>query len=179
MNVTLLLSIGNRIKEQCENIKHIDIFNNQYVPNMDMKVKPFKKPAVFIEFSIERWTDQVNGEAEGDGLLRIHTVMEVYNDSYKIFEKDDAEQESTLAHYERPMEVHQALQDFVPEGALGGLTLINTITDHDYDNIIVEVREYAYRSSDSSANHKRDWVDADINVITPLPELVLVPVPGA
>lgn len=172
MNTTLFLSVGNRIKEKCPNIKHIDLYNGQYTPNMELQIKPFAKPAVFIEFGTTQWSDQVSGELEGMGLLRIHVVMEVYKDTYKIFEKDSNTQAATLAHYEIPVEVHQALQDFLPDGSLGDLTLINTIPDHDYDNIIVEVREYSFKDSDSTANHKRNWVDATINHINPEGEIV-------
>ncbi|HLP52173.1 MAG TPA: hypothetical protein VK154_14890, partial [Chitinophagales bacterium] len=111
MNTTALLSIGTRIKTLCPNIQHIDLYNNQYLPDAELQTNPFSKPAVFIEFGPTQWDDTNDGIQQGEGLLRVHVVIEVYADTYSLFTLTPEEQQTLLEHYQVAQQVHAALQD--------------------------------------------------------------------
>lgn len=165
MNTTAFLSIGRRIKAQCPSIKHIDLFNQQYTPDKEGQSHPFAKPAVLIEFGQTSWVDSGNGVQEGDGLVRIHVVMETYKGFYKIFDLTENLQAAELAHYNAPKEVHAALHNWQPDGTAGPLTRPSSIPDHDFDNIIVEVMEYEFRDLDESADEEATYVTRQIKYV--------------
>jgi hypothetical protein len=172
MNKAAFLSIGNRIKEQCTNIKHIDLYNAQYMPDMDGVTKQFQKPAVFIEFGETMWDAETNGVQEGDGLCRVHVVMQKFTDTYKIFDKDDAAQLAVMQTFDVCNEVHAALHGWQADNTLSSLRRQMSTPDSDYDMLIVEVYEYHFRDCDASADTMSNMIEKQIEDVRATGEVV-------
>lgn len=169
MNIPALLSIGKRIKDEVTEIKHIDIYNGQYMPDNDGQIKQFTKPAVLIEFGQTQWETAENGIQEGNGMVRIHVVLQKLNDTFKLFDKTDLQKAAMLDHYNIPKLVHAKLQGFSPDGVVDALNRINTIPDHDFNNTIVEIFEYEFRDYDDAADTHTDWVDVTVRDVVAIP----------
>jgi hypothetical protein len=176
MNRTALKSIGARIKELCPSIKHIDIYNAQYTPDMEGNTKLFAKPAAFIEFTPTQWDgDENEGVQEGNGGIVVHVVMQKLTDTFKIFDKSDDEQDAMLAHFDAAAEVQKALHGWQADGTLSAMTRVMSTPDHDYDGYIVEMYEYVFRDIAYEADRTTNYQEHTITTITPSATVVTEP----
>lgn len=172
MNTLAWQSIDKQLHDNVAAIQHIDLYNRQYIPNGDGDIATFNRPAVFIEFGTTTWNDLVNGVQSGPGLLRIHVVIECYSDSYNLSTRTETEQDAILAYYDVCNSVHATLQGFTACNTLSPLERINRTTDHDFDNLIVEIMEYTFIDYDNSADEDADTVLQPINHVEIQPNVV-------
>lgn len=164
MNTKIFIAIAKRIREQVPDIKHIDLFNQQY--NMPGEELPFNTPAVFIEYLNTNWMDGSAGIQTGNSAIRVHIVMSNYNDTCNIDELDDTTIDNRLNHYAITKAVHQALQYF--EGCCF-TGLLRSISEYDsnHDQILIEKVTYTFSECDDSAYAYRSYTQ-----VTPELEIV-------
>lgn len=108
------LAIVNRIKSRVPEVKHIDLYNQQYLKQEEEH--PFLTPAVFIEFSSMPWLNQGDGTQEApEGQITLHLVDDDYSDSWQAGD-DVANQTPAMAWIELIEKLHQAFNNFAPKG---------------------------------------------------------------
>lgn len=172
MNTQAWESIDKRLAEQVAELKHIDLYNQQYVPDEEGKTHPYNRPAVFIEFGPTVWDEDANGTQSGPGILRVHVVMECYRDSSNLNKRSNEDRTKMLQHYGIVNKVHKALHGWQACNTLSPMVRVNRNTDHDFDNIIVELMEYTFTDYDASADVQGDWVEQPINRLKIEPSIV-------
>lgn len=156
MNLNIYKDIAKQLRLQVSEVKHIDLFNQQY--DRGEKEHPFGIPAVFVEYVATAWTAGGNNAQEGDSAVRIHVVMDNYGDTANIDQFEEAVQTEKLKHYEVARKVHQALQGFIPCCGTE-LQRVGTEYDHDHDQILVEVITYGFSEADTSADRYSNYIE--------------------
>lgn len=138
-----LLSIVDASGENI--IKHVDLYNSQlaYI----VEEQPFPTPAVFIEFSEINYLHQLQGLNEADVSIRLHVITD-----------------SRIGHWAEAINVFDllnkiniALFGLSAEG-IGALTLRNSITDSNFDELQHNIETYVTHITDYSVANPTEWL---------------------
>lgn len=124
-------------------VEHFDLWNRQI--EFLSKERPFKFPAVFVEFSPIQWDQQGNGVQEGDLTFRLHVVSKTLSGS----SPSAPGQEDFLAHFDLIDDIHHCLSRWNTAYS-GPCTRVQSIPNHDHEQIIEEVEVYKLRVVDTS-----------------------------
>lgn len=124
-------------------IKHVDLWNQQTVVPEDEQ--PFDTPAVFIEFGNIQWRPLQQGVREAEAQIGLHVVTDSrvgsWADTIHVFELlDDINKQLHCLH--------------TTEGkrTMDSLTLVQSQTDHDFDELQDNIETYSCHVTDASAN---------------------------
>lgn len=124
-------------------IKHVDLWNQQTVVPEDEQ--PFDTPAVFIEFGNIQWRPLQQGVREAEVQIGLHVVTDSrvgsWADTIHVFELlDDINKQLHCLH--------------TTEGkrTMDSLTLVQSQTDHDFDELQDNIETYSCHVTDASAN---------------------------
>ena len=140
-----------------------DIWNQQleYIE----KDPPFKRPALFIEFTPIAWQPLSRGLRQADAVIRLHIVT----DTKKRTADGSAYQADALSYLGYPDDVLKVMRAF---GKNYAGTPENTLseTDHNHSDIIDMIEEYTMRVEDATAVRIPATVINVQPVINPPPE---------
>lgn len=124
-------------------IKHVDLWNQQTVVPEDEQ--PFDTPAVFIEFGNIQWRPLQQGVREAEVQIGLHVVTDSrvgsWADTIHVFELlDDINKQLHCLH--------------TTEGkrTMDSLTLVQSQTDHDFDELQNNIETYSCHVTDASAS---------------------------
>lgn len=160
----LYKALACRLGDKVTNLKHVDIFNQQY---LDSKSDyPLILPAVFIEFAQANWETMSDGIQQGIVEVKFHVCQEMIGDTFL----NGTDWEDNLDLFDLFDEVHLALQDWSPQDEDNHLaTQLNrtaTKFDHNHNNMLITVMSYKANITDDVVNKAKNLVDvsATLNV---------------
>ena len=137
-------------------IQHFDIWNKQ-VEFME-KERPFKFPAVFIEFKPITWRELSAGVEEADVTINLHIIHKT-----KASARDaSADQETALAYLDLPDDIHLCLHGWNTSYS-GPFVRIQTFPNHNHEEMILETEVYQARVTDISA--VRDLTEVEVTPV--------------
>lgn len=150
-----------RLVRETVGIKHIDIFNQQYI-------RPTEKlswamPAVFIEFAPISWDGENQGmKTASAARIRLHCVVAKISDTANIdLVAQEETQNKALDAFTFSGKVHLAVQG-KEAGNYGLFDKVGNIDDHNHKGFIVEIIEYKARLTDDTAFNKRNWIEKNL-----------------
>ncbi|MCQ2313257.1 MAG: hypothetical protein MJZ84_07425 [Paludibacteraceae bacterium] len=124
-------------------IKHVDLWNQQTV--LPEEEQPFATPAVFIEFMQIQWNPLAQGIREATVQIALHVVTDsrvgAWSDVLNVFVLMD--------------DINKALHRLsTVDGnyTMDSLTLIQSDTDHDFDELQNNIETYSCHVTDASAS---------------------------
>lgn len=106
------LAIVNRIRARVPEVKHIDLYNEQYLKQSEES--PILTPAVFVQFSALPWQNQGDGTQEApDAEITLHLVADDYEDTWQANDANIADSPAMrwIALIEK---LHKAFNNFSP-----------------------------------------------------------------
>ncbi|MBR3565325.1 MAG: hypothetical protein IKN91_03220 [Paludibacteraceae bacterium] len=130
-------------------IKHIDLFNEQVLHSEEEQ--PFLTPAVFVEFAAIDWQKQLHGVREAVVTVRLHVVTDTRVGKWadvvpRLCLCDDINRALHGLSFAAPQEVPTRRNS-----VMNDLTLLRSITDHDFDELADNIEEYQCMVTDASA----------------------------
>lgn len=139
-----LFSISDSLGEKI--IKHVDLYNSQlaYI----VEEQPFSTPAVFIEFSEINYLHQLHGVNEADVYIRLHVITDS-----RIARWEDAINVFSLLK-----QINIALFGLSSNDGIGALTLRNSITDSNFDELQHNIETYVTHITDYSVANPTKWL---------------------
>jgi hypothetical protein len=133
-------------------IKEVNFWNEQlyYI----QEEKPFNMPAVFIEFKEINYVHLLKGINEADVQVTLHILIPSTISSWENIIGTD----NTIGAFDIIELINKALFNFGTHNDedvnIGALTLLSSITDHDFDEIFHDQETYVTHIKDSSASPK-------------------------
>jgi len=144
-----------------QTIQHFDIWNKQV--EFMAKERPFKFPAVFIEFKSITWRELSNGVQEADIQVHLHLVHKT-----KASARDaSGDQDAALAYLDLPDAVNLCLHGWHTTYS-GPFVRVQTLPNHDHEEMILETEVFQAKVTDMSA--VRDMTEVEV---TPKFDVVL------
>ncbi len=136
MELELYTALKAEIKNQIPEIKHVGLFNNQFVHSngAERDEHPFLYPCVFIEFSNQVFTDLLVGVQEVELIVSTHLGFESYKD-----------EDTDILRIKQ--DLYSVVQRFRNE-YFARLTRVAERQDFDHNNIQVYVTDYLTRGKD-------------------------------
>ncbi len=139
-------TIYNAIKEALpEAVQHVDLWNNQI--GLIEGEQPFNTPAVFIEFDTIAWLPLLRGAREAEVTIHLHIVTDTREGHW----------EDTIERLTLSEEINQTLHRLTANDGkhvVDSLTLVSSVTDHDFDELANDVDTYKCHITTFS-NHTR------------------------
>ena len=124
---------------QAQGIKHVDLWNR----NIEFieQEESWARPAVFIEFGTISWQLLTEGHTQlGEGTLKLHVVTDWQGSTAA----GSAYANESLEYLDYSRRIQEEIQGIKGEGYYG-VTLIETYTNHDHEDIIESIEVYKYR----------------------------------
>lgn len=115
--------------------------------------KAFRMPAMFVEFETIQWTQLSQGGRSAEVRVRLHIVT----DTLATPEVGGKYQDKALAHLDFLERVGAAMQGLAGDG-FNGFTLVETVTDHDHEQVRRDELCYLTRVNDLSGVKPRTTV---------------------
>ncbi len=129
MRKELYNAIKEKLASDVPEVKHIDLWNHN-VEFIEQE-EGWERPAVFVEFGKIDWSPFQGGGQRGKGLLTIHLVT-------------DWAEGGHAAAFDLEEKVHAALDGLGGDG-FNGMALVETITNHNHEDILESIDSYAVR----------------------------------
>jgi len=155
IGVTIEVTTGDDVTTKVFNgtIQHFDIWNKQV--EFMAKERPFKFPAVFIEFKPITWRELSAGVQEADIQVHLHLVHKT-----KASARDaSADQSVALAYLDLPDAVNLCLHGWHTAYS-GPFVRVQTLPNHDHEEMILETEVYQAKVTDMSA--VRDMTEVEV-----------------
>lgn len=126
-------------------IKHVDLYNSQlaYI----VEEQPFYTPAVFIEFSDINYLHQLQGVMEADVSIRLHVITDSRVGRW----------EDVTNVFDLLSRINVALFGLSADG-IGALTLRNSVTDSNFDELQHNIETYITHITDNSILNPTEWL---------------------
>lgn len=124
-------------------IAHVGLWNNQmqYIA----EEQPFDTPAVFIEFDPIEWQHLLHGVREAVVTIRLHVITDsrvgTWSDTIAVFNLLDSIN----------AELHGLHHTTSNGSVMDALTLVNSTTDHNFDELQENVETYTCHITDRTA----------------------------
>ncbi len=129
MRKELYNAIKEKLASDVPEVKHIDLWNHN-VEFIEQE-EGWERPAVFVEFGKIDWSPFQGGGQRGKGLLTIHLVTDWADGGHDAaFDLED--------------KVRAAL-DGLSGDSFNGMALVETITNHNHEEILESIDSYAVR----------------------------------
>ncbi|MCM1035551.1 MAG: hypothetical protein NC038_05585 [Paludibacter sp.] len=129
--------------EMLPEIAHIDLFNNQLTYSEGEQ--PFLTPAVLIEFDAIEWRHLLHGVREAAIQIHLHVITDSrvspWAENIKVF--DLLDRINHTLHGLHAMDENGSIMD--------ALTLAQSSTDHDFDELQDNIETYQCHVTDRSA----------------------------
>lgn len=129
MRKELYNAIKEKLASDVPEVKHIDLWNHN-VEFIEQE-EGWERPAVFVEFGKIDWSPFQGGGQRGKGLLTIHLVTDWADGGHD-------------AAFDLEEKVHAALDGLSGE-SFNGMALVETITNHNHEEILESIDSYAVR----------------------------------
>lgn len=129
-----IYSLIKQSLQHIDDIKHIDLWNNQVA--MAEEEQAFLTPAVFVEFEPIQWMQLLNGVREATITTNIHIVTDTR----------DAHYEDSIERFRLTEQINHALHGLTFNDNIhivDSFTLDNSQTDHDFDELADDVDTYS------------------------------------
>ena len=145
-----------------ELIKHFDIWNNnlQYIEQNEA----FYTPAVFVEFLPIEWKHQGNNVREAKVDIALHVITQRNAPtSHELPYESEA-----LRFFDLLTEINVCLHGHFKRGddfAHDALTATQSITDHDFEELLHSVEVFTCHAADWSAKNKWEFTRVEPAVI--------------
>lgn len=127
-------TIYQTIKEALpEAVQHVDLWNNQVA--MAEEEQAFNTPAVFIEFDTIAWLPLPHRAREAEVTIHLHIVTDTREGHW----------EDTIERLTLSEEINHALHRLNTNNGkhiVDSLTLVSSVTDHDFDELANDVDTY-------------------------------------
>ena len=148
-------------------IRHIDLFNEQIVYSEEEQ--PFLTPAVFVEFATIDWNKQLHGIRDAIVTVRLHIVTDTRVGNWeevvpRLCLMDDINRALHGLHAEvQGIGIEAIEQNFGvssntdtrqldrPCSVMNDLTLLRSITDHNFGELSDNIEEYQCHITDAGA----------------------------
>ena len=129
MRKDLFNAIKTKLASDVPEVKHIDLWNHnvEFIEQEDM----WERPAVFVEFGKIEWTPFQGGSQRGRGIVTIHLVTDWTEGGHD-------------AAFDLSHRVYKALDGLSGE-SFNGLSLMETNTNHNHEEILESIDSYAVR----------------------------------
>ena len=129
MRKDLFNAIKTKLASDVPEVKHIDLWNHnvEFIEQEDM----WERPAVFVEFGKIEWAPFQGGSQRGRGIVTIHLVTDWTEGGHDVA--------FDLSH-----RVYKALDGLSGE-SFNGLSLVETNTNHNHEEILESIDSYAVR----------------------------------
>lgn len=122
-----------------EEIKHIDLWNRN-VEFIEQEVA-WERPAVFVEIAPITWEQTNSGKAQrGTGFVRLHIVTDWQGSSAD----GSPDFEKSLEVFDYSEKIQQTIEGLSGE-RFHALHLIETLTNHDHEEIVESIEVYRLR----------------------------------
>ena len=129
MRKDLFNAIKTKLASDVPEVKHIDLWNHnvEFIEQEDM----WERPAVFVEFGKIEWAPFQGGSQRGRGIVTIHLVTDWTEGGHD-------------AAFDLSHRVYKALDGLSGE-SFNGLSLMETNTNHNHEEILESIDSYAVR----------------------------------
>ena len=129
MRKELFNAIKAKLSADVPEVKHIDLWNHnvEFIEQEDM----WERPAVFVEFGKIEWAPFQGGSQRGRGVVTIHLVTDWTEGGHD-------------AAFDLSHRVYKALDGLSGE-SFNGLSLTETNTNHNHEEILESIDTYAVR----------------------------------
>lgn len=129
MRKELFNAIKAKLGEEVPEVKHIDLWNHnvEFIEQED----GWERPAVFVEFGKIDWSPFQGGGQRGKGVVTIHLVTDWAEGGHD-------------AAFDLESKVHTAIDGLSGE-SFNGMALMETITNHNHEEILESIDSYAVR----------------------------------
>ncbi len=157
MRKTIYKAIAEKLRNANTGVKYISLWNQntEYLS----KQKAFRMPAVFIEFEPIGWSQLSRGARSADIRVRLHIVTETLASP----EDGGKYQDRALEHFELIERIETAIQGLSGNG-FNCFMLVESITDHNHEQIRHDEECYVTRATDTSAE-KPQIIATDVKLI--------------
>lgn len=146
----MYLSLMKRLQERVPGIKHIDLFNNQFI--MEGEEMPRKCPAVLIEFKPIIFKSVGNRRQEGEMNIDIHIGSEVIQEVSS--RENERIRDKGLSHLELVDKVTNATMGFTDNDVFGTITRTGYSPDNNHDKVKVDIVSFKCRVVDDAGKRK-------------------------
>lgn len=129
MRKELFNAIKAKLGDEVPEVKHIDLWNHnvEFIEQED----GWERPAVFVEFGKIDWSPFQGGYQRGKGTVTIHLVTDWAEGGHD-------------AAFDLESKVHSAIDGLSGED-FNGMALMETITNHNHEEILESIDTYAVR----------------------------------
>lgn len=129
MRKELFNAIKAKLGDEVPEVKHIDLWNHnvEFIEQED----GWERPAVFVEFGKIDWLPFQGGYQRGKGTVTIHLVTDWAEGGHD-------------AAFDLESKVHAAIDGLSGED-FNGMALMETITNHNHEEILESIDTYAVR----------------------------------
>ncbi len=129
MRKELYNAIKTKLAEEVPEVKHIDLWNHN-VEFIEQE-EGWERPAVFVEFGKIDWSPFQGGGQRGKGTVTIHLVTDWAEGGHD-------------AAFDLESKVHGAIDGLGGED-FNGMALVETVTNHNHEEILESIDSYAVR----------------------------------
>lgn len=144
MRKQIFQAIAQRITERVDNVKFIDLWNNNVTALAGGAVWP--TPAIFVEFEEIEWGQLGNAARAADVGVRLHIVTRAVLTNGHT----DKRQDEALAYLDLIDHVNAAMQGLGGEN-FSAFMLTTSATNHEHAELIESVERYVTHARDTSA----------------------------
>lgn len=127
-------------------IKTVDLYNSQMM--YIQQEQPFLTPAVLIEFNDINYLHQLHGVKEANVEIRLHVITDS-----RVGHWQDA-----LNVFDLLSNINIALFGLSSNEGIGALTLTNSVTDHEFDELQHNIETYTTHITDYSVQNPKEWL---------------------
>jgi len=152
---TYLMGAVNTLlaSENLSQIKLVDHYNGQYLPDIYDHTNAFPMPAVFVEFASIEWQDYHRLQQEGATNVRLHICLERYSQGTN----DSRDKDDFLKLLKIPAVINFKMHGFKGEYH-NGLARRKDTPDSEFDMMYVHVIDYLTLMKTSSSKTTVQYV---------------------
>lgn len=160
MRKIIYLAIIERLKAAGLNIQHISLWNEN-ITDLEQE-NGYGFPAVFVEFDPIKWEQRGGGVKSAPVTVRLHIVTETLADP------SDGSQYQTeaLEHFDTIDGIVYAVSGLAGDG-FNRFQHIETIPDHNHDQIQHDVEVFTCEAKDFSGTNKKMHITATDATVSP------------
>ncbi len=144
MRKKIYLALVERLKTPGLGILHFSLWNKNTEQLTSQAA--FRTPAAFVEFEPIVWRQLSMGARDANFRVRLHIVTQ----TLATPEDGNRYQEQALAHLDLADGANVAVQGLAGDG-FGSFTLVETIPDHEHEQLLHEELVYTTHVIDNSA----------------------------